>query len=438
MDTTSNQVFSAFAFIGFVLVTIPLPWHLEAWNTGTCMYMFWGGLGSLNYFINSVVWNNTARNLAPVWCDISVRIILAAAIGIPAASLCINRRLYQIASVKTVTITKRQKRRSIMVDLAIGMGVPILSLPLAYISQGHRFNIVEQVGPTPATYNTPAAFALIYSLPLIIGLLSAFYCSRTIITFYKRRVQFKELLSGNDNLSANRYFRLMGLASIDLLCTIPLSIYLLITNAKHSSVPWISWENVHSNFSRVVLYPAIIWKNDPSSARLIELDRWLTISCCYVFFAFFGFADEARKNYRSAFASVAKKFGYSTGTVGTGAGSTAGARTGFPGLSSFGKGMTSFGKASLPVFVRRETTRTTDADLTSSAYTEKDSVRISVGSVFEDVKAKDFTATATTTSSSSASGSSRSPSPAPHLRIEVEPALFTPPNHNTDSPHDIV
>lgn len=101
-----------------------------AWNTGTCLYMFWGGLACLNYFINSVIWNKHVMNVAPVWCDISTRIIIAVGVGIPAASLCINRRLYQIASVKSVTITKSQKRRAILVDLAIGLGLPLLDLPL--------------------------------------------------------------------------------------------------------------------------------------------------------------------------------------------------------------------------------------------------------------------------------------------------------------------
>lgn len=440
VDTTDNQVFSAFAFIGFVLAVIPLPWHLEAWNTGTCMYMFWAALGCLNLFINSVVWNRTARNLAPVWCDISTRIILALNVGIPAASLCINRRLYQIASVKTVTVTKAQKRRAVVIDLAIGMVFPILTLPLAYVTEGHRFDIYEQIGCFPATYNTQATIPLIYIWPLLIGILSAYYCSRTIYTFYKRRAQFKELLSGNDNLNSGRYFRLMGLASVDLLFTIPLSLYIIIRSTQIPIHPYISWWNVHQNFHNSILVPAIQWKNIPAVRHSFAFSRTVTIVCPYIFFAFFGFADEARKNYRSAFESLAKKVGYSTGTVGTGAGSTAGAKTGFPGFTSFGKGMGSFGKASLPVFVRRETTRTTDADLTSSGYTEKDSDRISVGSVFEDVKAKDFVATATTTSSSSASGSSRSASPAPHqLHVEVEPApLFTPPNHSVDSPHDMV
>lgn len=83
-----NSVFSAFSFIGFLLVLVPFRWHLEcmfsgvlrllqvsdipiaAWNTGTCLYMMWAGLGSLNSFINSIAWNKTVMDKAPVWCDI--------------------------------------------------------------------------------------------------------------------------------------------------------------------------------------------------------------------------------------------------------------------------------------------------------------------------------------------------------------------------------
>ena len=50
--------------------------------------------------------------------------------AIPAASLCINRRLYRIACIRVVTATKADKRRAIMVDLAIGVGLPVLVMIL--------------------------------------------------------------------------------------------------------------------------------------------------------------------------------------------------------------------------------------------------------------------------------------------------------------------
>ena len=92
--------------------------------------MAWTGLACLNQFINSIVWNNNAINWAPVWCDISSKFIVGTAVAIPAASLCINRRLYHIASVKSVTVTKAEKRRQIMVDLAIGLGLPVMEMIL--------------------------------------------------------------------------------------------------------------------------------------------------------------------------------------------------------------------------------------------------------------------------------------------------------------------
>lgn len=63
-------LFSIFAFLGFVLSLIPLPWHLQAWNSGTCYFMIWSALACLNQFINSVVWHGNALNPAPVWCEI--------------------------------------------------------------------------------------------------------------------------------------------------------------------------------------------------------------------------------------------------------------------------------------------------------------------------------------------------------------------------------
>ncbi|KAF6745597.1 Ste3-like pheromone receptor, partial [Ephemerocybe angulata] len=199
-----NPVYSTFAFLGFLACAIPFPWHLEAWNTGTCLYMFWCGLGCLNMFVNSIVWNGNAINWAPVWCDISSRIVLSTSFAIPAASLCINRRLYHIASAQTVTVSRAEKRRAVMVDLAIGFGYPCLMVALQYIVQGHRFNIFEDIGCFPFTYNTPPAFVLVHCQPVLIGLVSAVYCALSIRLFKKRSAQFNELLSSHRNLTSNR------------------------------------------------------------------------------------------------------------------------------------------------------------------------------------------------------------------------------------------
>lgn len=120
MSDLTYPLFPFFAFLGFFLSLIPLPWHLQAWNSGTCYYMMWAALSCLNQFVNSVVWHNNARNISPAWCEVckcntvvpynlakltclfkAIRILMGATVGLPLSSLCINRRLYHIASSQT-------------------------------------------------------------------------------------------------------------------------------------------------------------------------------------------------------------------------------------------------------------------------------------------------------------------------------------------------
>ncbi|KAG1763918.1 pheromone A receptor-domain-containing protein [Suillus occidentalis] len=375
MFNSPDYVFTVFAFLGFLCCMIPLPWHLEAWNTGTCLYMMWTGLSCLIQFINSIVWRSSVINFAPVWCDISARFMVGASVAIPACSLCINRRLYHIASVSSVTKTKAQKRRDIMTDLAIGVGIPVLEMILQYIVQGHRFNIFEEIGCYPATYNTPPAYVLVFAWPLALGCCSAYYCVRTIIELAQRRAQFMEFLCVNKNLSSSRYFRLMGLAGIEMLCTIPLGIYVIYLNATAQPIsPWISWADTHLDFSRIEQIPSVFWRTSNPTVLSLELSRWLLVVCAFVFFAFFGFADEARKNYRLAYVSVAKRVGLSTaGTVSSGGSWSTGSKSEMAYNSRTG---------TMPVFIAQRTEQKRDS-LTSF------STDISIGEfniAFDDAK----------------------------------------------------
>ncbi|KAG1750490.1 pheromone A receptor-domain-containing protein [Suillus paluster] len=312
MTGLDYPLYPTFAFLGFVFALIPLPWHLQAWNSGTCYYMIWTAISCLNQFINSIVWHNNAINWAPVWCDISIRIMLGASVGIPAASLCINRRLYNIARVHAVTVTKAEKRRAILIDTLICVLFPMIFIALQYVVQGHRFDIYEDIGCYPFIYNTLPAFFLSDSMPIIIGLISMVYCGLSLRAFYRRRVQFNQFLASNTSLSASRYFRLMALAMTELLCTIPLASFMIWLNSAAQPVqPWVSWENVHYDFSRVVQYPSILWTRDYLLVVAIQLTRWFVVICAFIFFAFFGFAAEARKNYSAAYWAVAKLFRFS-------------------------------------------------------------------------------------------------------------------------------
>nr|AGG68705.1 putative pheromone receptor [Flammulina velutipes]QPK40832.1 putative pheromone receptor [Flammulina velutipes] len=309
MDPTF-PLFPIFAFLGFILPLIPLPWHLLAWNSGTCYYIFWSSLACLNLFVNSLVWHNNALNPAPIWCDISIRIFMGASVGIPAASLCINRRLYHIASVQNVSITTKDKRRAILYDTLICIVFPMIFIPMQYIVQGHRFNIYEDIGCYPALYNTLPTYFIYLMWPIILGLISAVYCVMTLRAFIRRRADFHRFLAASTALTVGRYFRLMALAMTEMLCTTPLAAVVIYLNATTTPIsPWISWEDTHFNYGQMTQIPAVFWRSKNLVLVSLELTRWMTVFCSLVFFAFFGFSEEARKSYRKAFDKCLKILG---------------------------------------------------------------------------------------------------------------------------------
>lgn len=160
--------------------------------------------------------------------------------------------------------------------------------------------------------------------PIVIGIISAIYCGTsvspslsnqivsnsvtglTLWSFLQRQAQFSELMSSNSSsLTMSRYFRLMALAGVELLCTTPLSVFLMTINlAAQPLDPWVSWQDTHYNFSRVRLFPAVLWNMNRWLVVGIQVNRWSGPLCAFIFFAFFGFAIEARRNYCNAISKV--------------------------------------------------------------------------------------------------------------------------------------
>ena len=107
----------------------------------------------------------------------------------------------------------------------------------------------------------------------------------------------------------------MALASTEIIATIPLGSYILISSAKEGVGSWQSWATMHSHYSEVYQVPGAVWRNDRDTVIGLEMFRWLLVACSFVFFAFFGFADEARQHYRRVCTSLASRVGLSTFTL---------------------------------------------------------------------------------------------------------------------------
>jgi pheromone a factor receptor len=133
----------------------------------------------------------------------------------------------------------------------------------------------------------------------------------TIRNLTRRRSELKQLLSSGSDLNSGYYFRLMGVATSELLLTLPLGSYALYGNLRGLK-PWRGWSDTHLQFSHVNQYPSLIWKSYHDNIVGFELSRWSSVLCAFIFFAFFGFTDDVRKSYRIAFNEVCKKAEFGT------------------------------------------------------------------------------------------------------------------------------
>ena len=57
----------------------------------------------------------------------------------PTSVLCIVRRLHKIAAMKPMMTTREEKRREVIIDLLIGIGIPILETIFSKCIQSSTF-----------------------------------------------------------------------------------------------------------------------------------------------------------------------------------------------------------------------------------------------------------------------------------------------------------
>ncbi|CUA71266.1 Pheromone B alpha 3 receptor [Schizophyllum commune H4-8] [Rhizoctonia solani] len=201
----------------------------------------------------------------------AVKIVIGQSIGITAASMCINRKLYNIATIQSVSITPESKRRNMIIDLCVGVLFPIIVMALHYIVQQSRYAIIENIGCWPATENSLVSIPLVYMWPLFICCTSFIYCVLSIYGFLKARQQFNQVLSNSGSgITLSRYFRLLALASEEILFGVPFAAYILKANLSQGSIPpWVSFDYLHREYNTIYPTPWESLKLDPRGFNVV-------------------------------------------------------------------------------------------------------------------------------------------------------------------------
>jgi len=296
-----SPAYAVFNFLGIFFILLPAGWHWSARNTATLLFIFWCLVSVVPAAINSVVWYDRVDIKAPIYCDIVTKLRIGGDVGVPAALLCITRQLEAIAAARQAYFSAKDRQQRRLVDLAIGLGIPILIMVLHTVVQGHRYDIIERVGCIPSVYWSLPAVFLVIIWPVVLLLAAAVYGALALRLFIARRYQFARLLESSQSaISTSRFIRLIALAALQIAYTVPIALCLRII--QFVTIPlnhYDSWENVHFGFNYVGIITLHQFELGPKAyARLQELNYWSYAMSCAIFFMFFGLGEESIASYR--------------------------------------------------------------------------------------------------------------------------------------------
>lgn len=137
------------SFLAAVLVLIPLPTHWRARNIPTVSLILWLFVLNVAHGVNVIVWWDNLQLQLLVWCDIGScicvvfrtqasnapvssvsKLVIGANMALPAACFCLAMRLEGIAAVRHAKTSHSDKRRRLLVDIAICFFVPCVYMAL--------------------------------------------------------------------------------------------------------------------------------------------------------------------------------------------------------------------------------------------------------------------------------------------------------------------
>ncbi|VDC05055.1 unnamed protein product [Peniophora sp. CBMAI 1063] len=206
---------------GLLLAVISTRLTQKSWNLGVTLLCVWVFLDNVTLGTNAILWADNANVRLRIYCDITSRIQLIASIVKPMATLIIIRQLYLITKVRPAGHhDKAVERGRIKVDWILGVVVPVLVAgPLYYVVEVSRFEVEEGFGCGNSVDDSILSVLLLTSWttapPLICVVV---YYPKIIWTFYHQSREINHFLRNDAFVPRISYFRILALASIDVLC----------------------------------------------------------------------------------------------------------------------------------------------------------------------------------------------------------------------------
>jgi pheromone a factor receptor len=141
----------------------------------------WLQLMQIIYIINPIVWprDDTFR-----WwngnglCDVEIRILVGATVGIPGSTMCIVRKLANVLDSKPLILTRAQRNRRMLLDGFLCIGFPIILMIVYYVVQANRYTVLTTTGCAWWIDRSWPSIVLVLIWPLVLAMINAYFAGK--------------------------------------------------------------------------------------------------------------------------------------------------------------------------------------------------------------------------------------------------------------------
>ncbi|KZV65777.1 fungal pheromone STE3G-protein-coupled receptor [Peniophora sp. CONT] len=289
----------------------------HSWNVGVASLCFWLCLGNLTSAVNAIIWSDNAVGKLYVYCDIVSHLDMINYVVKPMATFIITRRLYLIASLESSNLpSKPARRRALVVEWMLGLFFPLLIAgPVYYVHQGFRFEVDEGFGCTSASQTSVLELLTIGVWTVIPPLVSIYISAKALLIFYRQSRDAHSSSSTRGSGTRTNYIRVLILASIDLLLTLPIgivNIVLGITSWRHNfPLPFYwGWTFLHSDWEPLSVSYAEFKASGSANFALYFFNKWTSPVLAFTIFGLFGVTSEARASYWRIMYTMGERLGW--------------------------------------------------------------------------------------------------------------------------------
>ncbi|KZV62111.1 fungal pheromone STE3G-protein-coupled receptor [Peniophora sp. CONT] len=308
---------ACFISSAMLLLLLLTSFARQRWNLGLAFLCFWLFLENLTTAVNLIIWSDNADVKLYVYCDIVTHLQMIAFVVKPMATLIITRRLFLIASLQSVEAPSKAALPDPSVGSTIISGISsTLIVVQDYVNQGSRFQVKEVFGCTNAADFSIAEILLIESWSILPSIIASSVSARVALVFYRQRKDINRFLRSNGSgVTRTSYLRILLLASIDVLLTLPIGIAntsLAIKSGLDQNLLTVypGWKLLHTGWAPASIPYRALKADGVSTLARFYFSYWSSPVLAFVIFGLFGLTPEARASYKQIIFTVGGWFGW--------------------------------------------------------------------------------------------------------------------------------